>query len=775
MGDFKLSASLEEHDDDVRSVAFPHPSYVLSASRDKTVRIWKLLSPSPPTYDATIVSHGSDFVNSVAYASPSSAYSDGLIIAGGRDAIIEVRQPGKLPENNAEALLLGHAGNVCALDVSQDGTMIVSGSWDTEARVWQVGKWETSTVLQGHTAAVWAVSVYDKETILTGSADKLIHVYHPSGKLTRRLKGSPDIVRALCSLPPNHWSGAHFASAGNDAVIRFWTLDGHIIGELRGHENFIYTLAVLPTGELASSSEDRTVRIWDKGQCVQVITHPAISVWSVAACKDSGDIVTGASDKITRIFSRSADRQATPDAIRAFEESVKASAIPQESIGSINKTDLPGPEFLTQKSGTKEGQVQMIKEGNGNISAHQWSTAANQWINIGTVVDSSGSGTKTSYGGKEYDYVFDVDIEEGKPALKLPFNTTQNPYEVARKFIDDNELPVTYLDQVANFIVTNSQGATLGQSQNSGAGSDPWGSEYRYRPGEGSTPNPAPATRPKVLPQTKYLSIDTANLQLVRKKVEEFNQALISDGNKGVALNPNDIEVLASTVEQLEAVSKKADPSSPVSAEGIDLIVRVATTWPPEKRLPGLDLLRLFAAASEQTVRHTNEGGQTLIDVLDSSDNISANAPLNNSMMAIRTLGNLFTSDAGRKVMSEDFDKVHTMVEPFISSPNRNMIIAITTLYINYAVLLSVAAPDYDSDRVVTLLNDLTKIINSATDSEALYRALVGAGTLLALEKDFRELAKEAFDFDRVLARAEKVGVEPRIKHVIKEIRDQFS
>jgi phospholipase A-2-activating protein len=114
------------------------------------------------------VSNGSDFVNSVAFVPPSSNYPDGLVVAGGRDAIIEVRQPGKTSSDNADALLLGHAGNVCALDVSEDGTSIVSGSWDTEARVWQVGRWESSVMLRGHTASVWAVCYYDKETILTG-------------------------------------------------------------------------------------------------------------------------------------------------------------------------------------------------------------------------------------------------------------------------------------------------------------------------------------------------------------------------------------------------------------------------------------------------------------------------------------------------------------------------------------------------------------------------------------------------------------------------------
>lgn len=75
---------------------------------------------------------------------------------------------------------MGHAGNVCALDASDDGQMIVSGSWDTEARVWHVGKWESSIVLQGHTASVWAVAVYDKETILTGEFWQKENLsYHP--------------------------------------------------------------------------------------------------------------------------------------------------------------------------------------------------------------------------------------------------------------------------------------------------------------------------------------------------------------------------------------------------------------------------------------------------------------------------------------------------------------------------------------------------------------------------------------------------------------------
>lgn len=98
--------------------------------------------------------------------------------------------------------------------------------------------------------------------------------------------------------------------------------------------------------------------------------------------------------------------------------------------------------------------------------------------------------------------------------MKLPYNLSDNPYEAATKFIENNKLPISYLDQVANFITTNTQGATLGSSQNQGpvpVGSDPWGSEARYRPGGDTNSAPARPAVPKILPQKTYLSILHAN------------------------------------------------------------------------------------------------------------------------------------------------------------------------------------------------------------------------------------------------------------------------
>ena len=612
----------------------------------------------------------------------------------------------------------------------------------------------------------------------TGCADHVIRVFDSSGKFSHAIKGSTDVVRALCRVSAEYLQGADFASAGNDGFIRLWKLDGGQIGELLGHENFIYSLASLPNGELASAGEDRTVRIWRGSECIQTITHPAISVWGVAACSENGDIVSGASDRKVRVFTRMKERQAAPEIIEAFEESVKGSAIPQQQVGDVNKEKLPGPEFLQQKSGTKEGQVVMIRESDGSVSAHQWLQGSQSWMSVGTVVDAVGSsGKKTSYAGAEYDYVFDVDIEDGKPPLKLPYNLSQNPYEAATKFIQDNELPMTYLDQVANFITTNTAGASIGQSSQAPSSSDPWGSGA-YAPGHTSSPaHPplqTPAPRPKVLPQKTYLSIKTATLRTIRKKIEDLNSQLISEGSQDVALDEKLLTDLEGMMKPLENNLSSTPTANSALAIGVSLVIYILTSWPPSHRLPALDLLRLLAAATPAVAEYRVETSN-IVDVV-AQGGFEDKDRENNVMLSVRTFGNLFETAQGRDVADNDFDRIHDLVKSSsASTSNRNLTIAVATLYLNHAVLFTSSSHSSlpsSIDRGLILLDDLTSLINTAADSEAVYRSLVAVGTLLTLGEELQEAAREVYDLSTALARAEKAVKEPRVKGVAGEIRD---
>ena len=371
----------------VRAVCFPTPGSVFTASRDCTVQAWHETSASPPTYAAGLLAQGPYSFNSLAFLPPSAArpqYPKGLVLAGSHGQSIDVKRPDSDVLDARVALLSGHTSNVSALSVSPDGKFVVSGDWDGRTKLWNTATWEAELELIGpdindKQRAMWAVLAYSDSIIMTGSADHVIRGYSLQNK--REKEGelqpgvfirTPDVVRALCRVR-KHPSRAQIASAGNDFMIRLWQFNGTQVGALRGHESFIYALDSLPTGELVSSSEDRTVRIWRNESCVQTITHPALSIWSVSVCQESGDFVTGASDNIARIFTRDPERVASADTLREFSESLQHSSIPQQQVGDINASTLPGPEFIETKSGTKEGQTAMINSGGGNISVYQWS------------------------------------------------------------------------------------------------------------------------------------------------------------------------------------------------------------------------------------------------------------------------------------------------------------------------------------------------------------------------------------------------------------------
>jgi phospholipase A-2-activating protein len=167
----------------------------------------------------------------------------------------------------------------------------------------------------------------------------------------------------------------------------------------------VYTLSILRNGDVASGGEDRSLRIWrgmlplpnplsshdnsplhrTDGECYQTINHPAISVWSVSAMPN-GDVVTGASDGIIRIFSEAEERWASPQELKAFDDLVAGQALSAQQIGDVKKSDLPGLEALSipgtysfrltptlsphPHPGRKPGEVKMVQ--NGSITeAHQ--------------------------------------------------------------------------------------------------------------------------------------------------------------------------------------------------------------------------------------------------------------------------------------------------------------------------------------------------------------------------------------------------------------------
>ncbi|KAJ3276075.1 hypothetical protein HDV01_006245 [Terramyces sp. JEL0728] len=660
----------------------------------------------------------------------------GLLASGGSDKIIYVFDPSNPAD--VKYKLEGHSDNICTLAVSPEGDLI-SGSWDKTARVWRNGK--CVATLAGHLFAVWGVLAVGEGTFLTASADKTIKIWN-NGMEIRTIKGHNDVVRSIISIP-----NVGFASTSNDGTIRVVKSNGELVYDLHGHNSFVYGLARLPSGDLVSSGEDRTVRVW-KGQSeFQCLIQPCISVWAVATAA-SGDIFAAGSDGFIRVFTQSSERVATAEEIKTYEESLSSSSIPSNQVGDVNKNDLPGPEVLEQP-GAKEGQIKMIRVGNV-VEAHQWSGSKGSWEKVGEVVDAVGNKRKQVYLGKEYDYVFDVEIQPGAPHLKLPYNSSDNPYMAAQDFINANELSQDFLEEIANFIVTNAQSVTLGESQAPPGYADPFTGGNRYVPGG----NPAPRgpsirhgdaftggsryipteTKPTsdLIPMKDYAYFKTANLKALLAKIEQFN-------NEGVPKSLSVAEL--ATVKNLIDSIEKSTLSQTYSSADADLLNTLLFEWPVEKRFPGIDLLRLAISQTPKVV----EFAPTIMDSLWSSLGEINAQPLpkhteTNLMLVIRCYANAFAHLGIAKQIFDAKELILGRVKKIAeATTNKNLHLALATLFLNITILYS-KHPKNENFAVDLLESSLT-LLKVANDNDTILRIIVSTGTLLAGSPELGETA----------------------------------
>jgi phospholipase A-2-activating protein len=166
--------------------------------------------------------------------------------------------------------------------------------------------------------------------------------------------------------------------------------------------------------------------------------------------------------------------------------------------------------------------------------------------------------------------VFSIDIEDGVPPLKLPYNITDDPWTIAQEFIHEHNLSQLYLDQIANFIMKNSQGMHL--TQTSSDISDPFTGGSRYVPQTNdsfinNTQNQT-INSSEYFPQREHLKFESINIEGIAKKLKEFCEQIPPE----FRLNSNDIQTLL----------KLSDLSQEVQPEQIRLI-KLMLSWPKSK------------------------------------------------------------------------------------------------------------------------------------------------------------------------------------------------
>jgi len=60
----------------------------------------------------------------------------------------------------------------------------------------------------------------------------------------------------------------------------------------------------------------------------------------------NGDIASGCSDSVVRVFSEQEERWASAEVLKNYEDTLASQALPSQQVGDINKEQLEGPEAL---------------------------------------------------------------------------------------------------------------------------------------------------------------------------------------------------------------------------------------------------------------------------------------------------------------------------------------------------------------------------------------------------------------------------------------------
>ncbi len=151
----------------------------------------------------------------------------------------------------------------------------------------------------------------------------------------------------------------------------------------------------------------------------------------------------------------------------------------QTELDGVKTEDLPGPSALLAP-GRRDGQTKMVRDGD-TITVHSWSESEQKWTKIGDVVGQPGQGDgtpagaapgggKITYEGKEYDFVFDIELDDTGGKLKLPFNRGDDAWMAAQTFIHKHELPQGHLETIANHLMKNSGGGSVSSGGGGGGG-----------------------------------------------------------------------------------------------------------------------------------------------------------------------------------------------------------------------------------------------------------------------------------------------------------------
>jgi WD40 repeat protein len=288
------------HSAEVDAVAMsPDGRRAVSASRDKTLKVWDLESGREMR---TLAGH-SNSVSGVAVS------ADGrLAVSASYDKTLKVWD---LESGREVRTLAGHSGPVRGVALSADGRRAVSASGDQTLKVWDLERGHEVRALAGHCDRVNGVAVSaEGRRAVSASSDKTLKVWDlESGRLLHTLAGHSGAVFGV-AVSEDGWRAV---SASEDATLKVWDLEsGRELRTLTGHSGWVCGVAMSADGRRAvSASGDQMLKVWDLETGRQMRALGGHSLWinGVAMSADGRQAVSASEDNTLRVWDLESGRE----------------------------------------------------------------------------------------------------------------------------------------------------------------------------------------------------------------------------------------------------------------------------------------------------------------------------------------------------------------------------------------------------------------------------------------------------------------------------------
>lgn len=165
-------------------------------------------------------------------------------------------------------VLNGHTNGVMCIQF--DDNILVSGSYDSTIKIWDIETGQELRTLSGHALGVRCLQ-FDKTKLVSGSLDGTLKVWDmKAGQVIRTFPGHSGAVISL------HFDGTILASGSQDKTIRVRNFKDCSRVVLHGHTDWVNAVKVHAASQtLYSASDDCTVRVWDlvSKTCVRVFNE----------------------------------------------------------------------------------------------------------------------------------------------------------------------------------------------------------------------------------------------------------------------------------------------------------------------------------------------------------------------------------------------------------------------------------------------------------------------------------------------------------------------